>query len=75
MLVTINNVSVKVGGWNISGTWRGDNFMAVLKTVSGTYRATPFFSVFVSADSKSSNSNIIQVLALDYTVNIYNRTI
>ncbi|CAH2248424.1 endothelin-converting enzyme 2 [Pelobates cultripes] len=51
----------KVGGWNISGNWRGDNFMAVLKTVSGTYRATPFFSVFVSADSKSSNSNIIQV--------------
>ncbi|XP_075718016.1 endothelin-converting enzyme 2 isoform X2 [Rhinoderma darwinii] len=51
----------KVGGWNVSGNWRGDNFMAVLKTVSGTYRATPFFSVFVSADSKSSNSNIIQV--------------
>ncbi|XP_069583050.1 endothelin-converting enzyme 2 isoform X1 [Ranitomeya imitator] len=51
----------KVGGWNISGNWRGENFMAVLKTVSGTYRATPFFSVFVSADSKSSNSNIIQV--------------
>uniref|UniRef100_A0A8C5PBL5 endothelin-converting enzyme 1 n=1 Tax=Leptobrachium leishanense TaxID=445787 RepID=A0A8C5PBL5_9ANUR len=51
----------KVGGWNISGNWRGDNFMSVLKTVSGTYRATPFFSVFVSADSKSSNSNIIQV--------------
>ncbi|CAJ0934788.1 unnamed protein product [Ranitomeya imitator] len=53
--------SYAVGGWNISGNWRGENFMAVLKTVSGTYRATPFFSVFVSADSKSSNSNIIQV--------------
>lgn len=29
--------------------------------VSGTYRATPFFTVYVGADSKSSNSNIIQV--------------
>lgn len=32
--------------------------------VSGTYRATPFFTVYVGADSKSSNSNIIQVGAL-----------
>ncbi|XP_075426969.1 endothelin-converting enzyme 2 isoform X1 [Ascaphus truei] len=51
----------KVGGWNISGPWRENNFMEVLKMVSGTYRATPFFNVYVSADSKSSNSNIIQV--------------
>lgn len=29
--------------------------------VSGTYRATPFFTVYVGADSKSSNSNVIQV--------------
>lgn len=36
--------------------------MEVLKAVAGTYRATPFFTVYVNADSKSSNSNIIQVL-------------
>ena len=36
--------------------------MEVLKAVAGTYRATPFFTVYVSADSKSSNSNIILVV-------------
>uniref|UniRef100_A0A286XUY4 endothelin-converting enzyme 1 n=1 Tax=Cavia porcellus TaxID=10141 RepID=A0A286XUY4_CAVPO len=51
----------KIGGWNITGPWDQDNFMEVLKAVAGTYRATPFFTVYVNADSKSSNSNIIQV--------------
>ncbi|XP_078523458.1 endothelin-converting enzyme 2 [Lissotriton helveticus] len=51
----------KIGGWNITGSWNRGNFMEVLKTVSGTYRSSPFFSLYVSADSKSSNSNIIQV--------------
>lgn len=51
----------KIGGWNITGPWDEDSFMDVLKAVAGTYRATPFFTVYVSADSKSSNSNIIQV--------------
>ncbi|XP_048397949.1 endothelin-converting enzyme 2-like isoform X2 [Stegostoma tigrinum] len=51
----------RTGGWNITGPWDKDNFMEVLKAVSGTYRAVPFFTVYVSADSKSSNSNVIQV--------------
>ncbi|XP_041911816.1 LOW QUALITY PROTEIN: endothelin-converting enzyme 2 [Arvicola amphibius] len=51
----------KIGGWNITGPWDEDNFMEVLKAVAGTYRATPFFTVYVSADSKNSNSNVIQV--------------
>ncbi|XP_014588265.1 endothelin-converting enzyme 2 isoform X4 [Equus przewalskii] len=51
----------KIGGWNVTGPWDQDNFMEVLKAVAGTYRATPFFTVYVSADSKSSNSNVIQV--------------
>ncbi|XP_021083785.1 endothelin-converting enzyme 2 isoform X2 [Mesocricetus auratus] len=51
----------KIGGWNITGPWDEDNFMDVLKAVAGTYRATPFFTVYVSADAKSSNSNVIQV--------------
>lgn len=55
-------VSTQIGGWNITGPWARDNFMEVLKAVAGTYRATPFFTVYVSADSKSSNSNVIQVL-------------
>lgn len=54
-------VSTQIGGWNITGPWDQDNFMEVLKAVSGTYRATPFFTVYVGADSKSSNSNVIQV--------------
>ncbi|XP_033618492.1 EEF1AKMT4-ECE2 readthrough transcript protein isoform X2 [Fukomys damarensis] len=51
----------KIGGWNITGPWDRDSFMEVLKAVAGTYRATPFFAVYISADSKSSNSNVIQV--------------
>lgn len=54
-------ISSQIGGWNITGPWDEDSFMDVLKAVAGTYRATPFFTVYVSADSKSSNSNIIQV--------------
>ena len=55
-------VSTQIGGWNVTGPWDQDNFMEVLKAVAGTYRATPFFTVYISADSKSSNSNVIQVL-------------
>ncbi|XP_023678299.1 endothelin-converting enzyme 2b isoform X1 [Paramormyrops kingsleyae] len=51
----------RIGGWNISGPWDKDNFMEVLKTVSGPYRAQPFISVGVSVDPKNSNSNVIQV--------------
>ncbi|KFQ32790.1 Endothelin-converting enzyme 2, partial [Merops nubicus] len=51
----------KIGGWNVTGPWNQTSFMEVLKMVSGTYRATPFFTVYVGADSKSSNSNVIQV--------------
>ena len=54
-------VSTQIGGWNVTGPWDQDNFMEVLKAVAGTYRATPFFTVYISADSKSSNSNVIQV--------------
>uniref|UniRef100_A0A3Q2TQC4 endothelin-converting enzyme 1 n=1 Tax=Fundulus heteroclitus TaxID=8078 RepID=A0A3Q2TQC4_FUNHE len=52
---------VTIGGWNMTGPWDKDNFMEVLKMVSGPYRAQPFFSVGVSTDPKSSNSNVIQV--------------
>lgn len=45
----------------MTGPWEKDNFMEVLKVVSGPYRAQPFFSVGVSADPKNSNSNVIQV--------------
>ncbi|KAL7991047.1 hypothetical protein Chor_014477 [Crotalus horridus] len=62
----------KIGGWNVTGSWNQTNFMDVLKLVSATYRASPFFTVFVGPDSKSSNSNIIQVLSayLEYMVEL-----
>lgn len=51
----------QTGGWALTGPWDKDNFQEVLRTVSANYRTSPFFTVFVSTDSKSSNSNIIQV--------------
>ncbi|CAM9110461.1 unnamed protein product [Lampetra planeri] len=56
-----SELCVQIGGWNMTGPWDKDNFMDVLKVVSGPYRAQPFFSVGVSADPKNSNSNVIQV--------------
>uniref|UniRef100_A0A8D3CLF7 Endothelin-converting enzyme 1 n=1 Tax=Scophthalmus maximus TaxID=52904 RepID=A0A8D3CLF7_SCOMX len=50
-----------IGGWALTGPWDKDNFQEVLRMVSANYRTSPFFTVFVSTDSKNSNSNIIQV--------------
>ncbi|XP_041424309.1 endothelin converting enzyme 1 L homeolog isoform X2 [Xenopus laevis] len=51
----------KLGGWSIIGPWDKDNFQETLQLVTAHYRTSPFFSVFVSADSKNSNSNVIQI--------------
>ncbi|KAJ7998642.1 hypothetical protein DPEC_G00207000 [Dallia pectoralis] len=51
----------QMGGWALTGPWDKNNFQQVLRMVSASYRCSPFFTVFVSTDSKSSNSNIIQV--------------
>uniref|UniRef100_A0A452HI17 Endothelin-converting enzyme 1 n=1 Tax=Gopherus agassizii TaxID=38772 RepID=A0A452HI17_9SAUR len=51
----------KLGGWNITGPWDKDNFNKTLQEVMAYYHTSPFFSVYVSADSKNSNSNVIQV--------------
>lgn len=53
--------SPQLGGWNITGPWDKDNFQEILQVVTSRYRTSPFFSVYVSADSKNSNSNVIQV--------------
>lgn len=50
-----------MGGWALTQHWDKDNFQEVLRLVSADYRTSPFFSVFVSTDSKNSNSNVIQV--------------
>lgn len=54
-------LSPQLGGWNITGPWAKDNFQDTLQVVTAQYRTSPFFSVYVSADSKNSNSNVIQV--------------
>uniref|UniRef100_A0A8C3A6K6 Endothelin-converting enzyme 1 n=1 Tax=Cyclopterus lumpus TaxID=8103 RepID=A0A8C3A6K6_CYCLU len=54
----------QIGGWALTGPWHKNNFQAVLRMVSANYRTSPFFTVFVSTDSKNSNSNIIQTPAL-----------
>lgn len=51
----------QIGGWALTEPWDKDNFQEVLRLVSANYRTSPFFTVFVSTDSKNSNSNIIQV--------------
>ncbi|XP_036806396.1 endothelin-converting enzyme 1 isoform X5 [Oncorhynchus mykiss] len=51
----------QTGGWALTGSWDKNNFQEVLRTVSANYHCSPFFTVFVSTDSKCSNHNIIQV--------------
>ncbi|XP_070967425.1 endothelin-converting enzyme 1-like isoform X3 [Oncorhynchus clarkii lewisi] len=53
----------QTGGWALTGSWDKNNFQEVLRTVSANYHCSPFFTVFVSTDSKCSNHNIIQTLA------------
>uniref|UniRef100_A0A6Q2YDU0 Endothelin-converting enzyme 1 n=1 Tax=Esox lucius TaxID=8010 RepID=A0A6Q2YDU0_ESOLU len=69
----------QTGGWALTGSWDKNNFQEVLRIVSANYRCSPFFTVFVSTDSKSSNSNIIQVrrvlhYSIHFTVYIVIRT-
>lgn len=52
---------LQLGGWALNGPWDKNNFQEVLRKVSGSLRTSPFFTVFVSTDSKNSNSNVIQV--------------
>ncbi|XP_041837201.1 endothelin-converting enzyme 1 [Melanotaenia boesemani] len=51
----------QIGGWALTEPWDKDNFQEVLRTVSASLHTSPFFTVFVSTDSKNSNSNVIQV--------------
>uniref|UniRef100_A0AAX7V5V0 Endothelin-converting enzyme 1 n=1 Tax=Astatotilapia calliptera TaxID=8154 RepID=A0AAX7V5V0_ASTCA len=51
----------QIGGWGLTEPWDKDNFQKVLRTVSVNLRTFPFFTVFVSTDSKNSSTNIIQV--------------
>ena len=58
--------SPQLGGWNITGPWDKDNFQDTLQVVTSHYHTSPFFAVYVSADSKNSNSNVIQVSGLEF---------
>lgn len=53
--------TLQIGGWALTGPWDKNNFQEVLRAVSANYHTSPFFTVFVSTDSKNSSSNIVQV--------------
>lgn len=57
----LNSCLFQIGGWGLTEPWNKDNFQKVLRTVSANLRTTPFFTVYVSTDSKNSSTNIIQV--------------
>lgn len=57
----LNSGLFQIGGWGLTEPWAKDNFQKVLRTVSANLRTSPFFTVFVSTDSKNSSTNIIQV--------------
>ncbi|XP_061688739.1 endothelin-converting enzyme 1 [Syngnathoides biaculeatus] len=57
----LQELITQMGGWALTGPWNRDNFQDVLRAVSANYRTSPFFTVYVSTDSKNSSSNIIQV--------------
>lgn len=57
----LNSCLFQIGGWGLTEPWDKDNFQKVLRTVSVNLRTFPFFTVFVSTDSKNSSTNIIQV--------------
>ncbi|XP_077428382.1 endothelin-converting enzyme 1 [Vanacampus margaritifer] len=57
----LQELITQMGGWALTGPWDKDNFQEVLRAVSANYRTSSFFTVFVSADSKNSSNNIIQV--------------
>lgn len=63
--LSVPSPSPQLGGWNITGPWDKDNFQDTLQVVTSHYHTSPFFSVYVSADSKNSNSNVIQVSGLE----------
>ncbi|XP_049590529.1 endothelin-converting enzyme 1 isoform X2 [Syngnathus scovelli] len=57
----LQRLITQLGGWALTGPWDKTNFQEVLRAVSANYRTSPFFTVFVSTDSKNSSTNIIQV--------------
>ncbi|XP_053724409.1 endothelin-converting enzyme 1 isoform X1 [Synchiropus splendidus] len=57
----LQELITQIGGWSLTESWDKNNFQEVLRTVSANYHTSPFFTVFVSTDSKNSSTNIIQV--------------
>ncbi|XP_042336186.1 endothelin-converting enzyme 1 isoform X2 [Sceloporus undulatus] len=51
----------KLGGWNISGPWEGSDFNKTLLEAMAHHHVSPFFALYVNADSKNSSCNIIQI--------------
>ncbi|XP_078725644.1 endothelin-converting enzyme 2-like isoform X1 [Lampetra fluviatilis] len=59
----LQQLLTQLGGWSMLGTWNetGHSLQELLEVVMGSYRASPFFAIYVGQDAKHSNSNIVQI--------------
>ncbi|XP_033029449.1 kell blood group glycoprotein isoform X1 [Lacerta agilis] len=51
----------KIGGWNITGTWKETDFNQTLQILMGKYNTFPFFIAFVGPNASDPSNNIIQI--------------
>ncbi|XP_044277182.1 endothelin-converting enzyme 1 isoform X2 [Varanus komodoensis] len=51
----------KLGGWHLNDSSDVEDFNQTLLEMVAHYHTSPFFAIYVSADSKNSSRNIIQV--------------
>ncbi|XP_053157205.1 kell blood group glycoprotein isoform X4 [Hemicordylus capensis] len=51
----------EVGGWNITGSWKGTDFNQTLRILMGRYNTYPFFKAYVGPSPSDPNTNIIQI--------------
>lgn len=59
----LQKILKQLGGWSVSGNWseKGFSLNETLKKVQLGFRASAFFSFYISADDKNSSRNIIKV--------------
>lgn len=51
----------EIGGWNITGSWKGRDFNQTLQILMGEYNTFPFFKAYVGPSSSDPSTNIIQI--------------
>ncbi|XP_007441989.1 endothelin-converting enzyme 2 isoform X1 [Python bivittatus] len=51
----------KIGGWNITGSWKETDFNQTLQILMEKYNTFPFFRAYVGPSSSDPSTNIIQI--------------